>query len=63
MTEEEFIEASLKFAPPGSKIRKVEKDGFTFFEIGELNIDRAARVFLDLINEQEAKERAKRDKK
>lgn len=39
MTEEEFMKASLKFAPPNSKIVKIDKDGFTFFQIGELNID------------------------
>ncbi len=49
MTEKEFIEASLKFAPPNSKVVKVEKDGYTYFKIGELNIDKAARLFLELI--------------
>lgn len=60
MTEEEFIELCLKNAPPGSKVKKHEKDGYTYFTVGELNIDRAARAFLDLINKQEAKERAKK---
>lgn len=49
MTEKEFIEASLKFAPPNSKIVKVEKDGYTYFRVGKLNIDKAARLFKDLI--------------
>lgn len=49
MTEEEFIEASLRFAPPGSEIRKVQEDGYTFFEIGELNIDKAARLLLPYV--------------
>lgn len=49
MTEEEFLELSLKFAPPGAKVRKVEKDGYVFFQTGELNIDKAARLLLPYI--------------
>lgn len=48
-SEKEFIEASLKFAPPNSKVVKVENDGYTYFRIGELNIEKAARLFKDLI--------------
>jgi len=49
VTEEEFMKGCLKLAPPNSKIRKIEKDGYTFFQAGDLNIDRAARLFKDLI--------------
>lgn len=62
MTEEEFIEASLKFAPPNTKIVKIEKDGYTFFQIGELNIEKAARLFYDLLIEQERKRNLKNKK-
>ncbi|MGE6513395.1 hypothetical protein [Lysinibacillus sphaericus] len=49
MTEEEFIEASLKYAPPNSKVVKIEKDGYTIFQIGEPNLDKLARLLVDLI--------------
>lgn len=49
MTEEEFIEAALSFAPPNSKIEKVEKDGYTYFRIGKLNVDKAARLIREAI--------------
>lgn len=51
-TEKEFIEASLKFAPPNSKVVKVENDGYSYFRIGELNIDKAARLFYEMLKER-----------
>lgn len=49
MTEEGIIEWCLKDAPPNTKVTKTEKDGYVFYEIGELNIDKAARVLMEYI--------------
>ncbi|MEG0694151.1 MAG: hypothetical protein RR440_00250 [Erysipelotrichaceae bacterium] len=53
MTEEEFIEMVLSKHPPNTKMVKVEKDGYTYFKIGELNIDKMARLLKELIKEQD----------
>lgn len=55
ITEEEFMEGCLKFAPPNSKIVKVEKDGYTFFQIGEPNLDVLAKFLYGEMVKQERK--------
>ena len=49
MTEKEFIDMVLSKHPPNTKMVKVEKEGYTYFKIGELNVDRMARLLKDLI--------------
>ena len=49
ITEEEFMKGCLKLAPPNSKIVKVEKDGYTFYQIGEPNLDVLARFLVKYI--------------
>lgn len=46
VTEEEFIEWSLKLAPPNSKVQRYEKDGRTYLYIGKPNLDLFARLLL-----------------
>lgn len=52
VTEEEFIEWSLKLAPPNSKLHKYEKDGRTYMHIGEPNLDLFARLIYKRLKEQ-----------
>lgn len=47
--EEEFLEGCLKLAPPNSKLHKYEKDGLTYYHIGEPNLDLLARLLLKYI--------------
>ena len=49
MSEEEFLELCLRKVPEGTKVVKVEKDGCTYFRIGEINLDKAAQAFKDLV--------------
>ncbi|MGE7596657.1 hypothetical protein [Lysinibacillus fusiformis] len=49
VTEEEFIEWSLKLAPPNSKVQRYEKDGRTYLYIGKPNLDLFARLLLKYI--------------
>lgn len=49
ITEEEFIEWSLKLAPPNSKLHKFDKDGRTYYHIGEPNLDLFAKLLVKYI--------------
>lgn len=52
MTEEEFVELVLKKLPPNTKMVKIEHDGNTFYEAGDLNIDKAAELLYEMLKEQ-----------
>jgi len=52
ITEEEFLEGCLKLAPPNSKQFKFEKDGRTYYHIGEPNLDLLAKLLLKYIKWQ-----------
>lgn len=46
ITEEEFLEGCLKLAPPNSKLFKFEKDGRTYYHIGEPNLNLLAKLLV-----------------
>ena len=49
-----FYESQLKEAEkPGQVLRaKLTKEGSVYYTIGELNLDRAARLFYEMLKEQ-----------
>lgn len=49
ITEEEFLEGCLRSAPPNSKQFKYEKDGRTYYHIGEPNLDLLAKLLVKYI--------------
>ena len=49
MTEQEFIQLVLNKLPPDTEMVKVEKDGNIYFKVGELNIDKAARLLKEML--------------
>ena len=44
MTEEELIASILKKEPPNTKVKKVVKGEYTYYQTNDINIDSAARI-------------------
>lgn len=49
LTEEQFLERCLESAPPNSKLYKYEKDGKTYYHIGEPDLDLFAKLLMKYI--------------
>ncbi len=52
--EKEFYESALKRAEESGQVlrAKLTEQGTIYYTIGELNIDRAARLFYEMLKEQ-----------